>query len=149
MTATVALEPSKETQNMLRWSTHVEEDDADFHLYIPKWRVPRPWPGLIKVTIQAYRGDPSDFEESPSHRGRQEGPIRVLVQRVEKHSRHIQYAPFGDSETWQISRPYIPFSLVVEDSDLLDIEVQWDFSTTWEFDVVPTYRFEPRLGQRD
>lgn len=144
----VSLEPSKMTQNMLRWSTYVEKDDARFELYIPKWRVPGQWPGLIRVRIEAYQGDPAEFEESPYHRDRLEDPIRVLVRRVSKLSSTMKYAPVGDSETWQIGKPYIPHSLVVEDSNLLAIEVEWDLSTNWEFDAVSDHRLEPRLGRR-
>ena len=56
------LKPSKETENKLRWSTHVEQDDTDFQLYIPKWRVPEPWPGRIIVYIDSFVGDPSKEE---------------------------------------------------------------------------------------
>jgi hypothetical protein len=40
------LKPSKETENKLRWSTYMN-DGSKFHLYVPKWRVPEPWPGRI------------------------------------------------------------------------------------------------------
>ena len=36
----MSLSKSKETENKLRWSVHVEKDNAPFHLYIPKRRVP-------------------------------------------------------------------------------------------------------------
>jgi hypothetical protein len=36
------MDPSKTTDNKLRWQADVE--GVNFKLYIPKWRVPRPWP---------------------------------------------------------------------------------------------------------
>ena len=41
------LEAAKETDNKLRWD--VDIDDTRFSLYIPKWRVPQPWPSRIWV----------------------------------------------------------------------------------------------------
>jgi len=41
--------PSKETDLKLRWEADVE--GVAFKLYIPKWRVPRPWPTRILVRI--------------------------------------------------------------------------------------------------
>ena len=137
------LKPSKETQNKLRWSTHVEEDDAPFHLYIPKWRVPMPWPGRILVRIGSYVGDPAAFDESPCLEGRLEDSIRVLVGRVMDHTRTVQYAPVGEQESWQIGQPYIPYSLVPGSADLLVIEVEWDLDSKGQFLGVPTYRQDP------
>jgi hypothetical protein len=45
----VLMNPSKETENMLRWSDDI--DGVNFSLYIPKWRVPKPWPSSILVVV--------------------------------------------------------------------------------------------------
>ena len=50
------LMPSKETDRKLRWATYVEEDETEFKLYIPKWRVPRPWPAVIRVSVREASG---------------------------------------------------------------------------------------------
>ncbi|NLS78479.1 MAG: hypothetical protein GXY76_14580 [Chloroflexi bacterium] len=139
----VALEPSKETVTKLRWSAYVEEDNAPFELYIPKWRVPEPWPGRIRVGIAAYKGKPSAFKESPFSEGRPEDPIRVLVRRVSDLVHSVRYAPLGEPESWQIGEPYIPYSLIPGGADWLVIEVAWDLRSRGQFGGVPTYREDP------
>jgi hypothetical protein len=136
------LRPSKETQNKLRWSSHIEKDDAPFHLYIPKWRVPEPWPGRISVGIEPFSSKPSDFAQSPYDSENLDNQIEVLVKRIEVHTRTVKYAPFGDEKEWQIGEPYIPFSLIPPDSDFLIIEVKWDLESKGQFLDVPTYREE-------
>ena len=39
----------KETDNKVRWTADV--DGVTFSLYVPKWRVPEPWPSRIRVTV--------------------------------------------------------------------------------------------------
>jgi len=134
------LKPSKETPNKLRWSAHVEEDNAPFHLYIPKWRVPEPWPGRIFVGIEPFSGDPSNFTQSPCDLDNLDNPIKVLVKPIENHTRTVKYAPFGDKDGWQTGYPYIPKSLIPPDSHFLKIEVKWDLESKDKFVDVPTYR---------
>jgi hypothetical protein len=141
----VLLRPSKETEGKMRWSTHVEKDNAPFHLYIPKWRVPEPWPGRIYVAIQAFEGDPSNVVPGPSRPTDLESNIRVLVKPVRDHTRTRRYAPLGDTSEWQIGEPYIPYSLIPADSHLLVIEVQWDLRSKGQFLGVPTFR-DDRFG---
>lgn len=133
----VLLGPSKETDAKLRWSTHVKKDDAPFHLYIPKWRVPEPWPGRVYVAIQAFEGDASMFVLSPCRP--LESSIRVLVQPVSDRTRTRRYAPLGDKSQWQMGQPYIPYSLIPANSHLLLIEVQWDLRSRGQFLDVPTF----------
>lgn len=45
----VAMSLLNETDNKLRWEADV--DGVSFKLYIPKWRVPKPWPDMVKVVI--------------------------------------------------------------------------------------------------
>ena len=134
------LRPSKETQNKLRWATQIEADNAKFQFYIPKSRVPEPWPGRIYVQIQSFEGDPSRFVPSPIVPGRLERSIRVLVEPVSEHTCTVRYKPIGDSEEWQIGEPYIPYSLIPPDSHFLVIVIEWDLSSKGKFVHVPTYR---------
>ena len=134
------LKPSKETKNKLRWSAHVEKDNADFEFYIPKWRVPEPWPGRIFVRIEPFIDDPSIFTQSTLDIDNLEVPIEVLVKRVEDHTRTVRYRQLSDEEDWQIGEPYIPDSLIPPNSHLLIINVEWDLGSKGQFIDVPTYR---------
>lgn len=136
------LRPSKETENKLRWSTYVESDQTEFHLYIPKWRVPEPWPGRILVGIQPYNGNPEDFVSQTGSLEASEEPIFALLQPVVEHTRTIRYAPVVDKEEWQTGEPYIPYSLIPPDSHFLSLKVQWDIESKGLFIDVPTYRDE-------
>jgi len=134
------LKPSKETENKLRWSTYVEQDDTAFHLYIPKWRVPEPWPGRIYVGIEPFDGDPLTFASSANSIDELEKSIKALVQPVMEHTRTFRYAPLGEKRDWQIGEPYIPFSLIPPDSHILSVQVRWDLDSKGQFVDVPTYR---------
>jgi len=127
----VLLNPSKETERKLRWSVWIEKDDAPFHLYIPQWRVPQPWPAHLYVQIQAFEGDPSKFV--PGVASPQENNIRILLRPVCDHTRTRRYAPLEDSNEWQLGEPYIPSSLIPTDSHLLVIEVHWDLQSKGQF----------------
>lgn len=121
--------PSKETDNKLRWVAYI--DGVAFHLYIPKWRVPDPWPKSVRVLISrpsdsaAYRSGPSIEPENP---------ISVIVERVADHTQTVRFAPIGDPQEWQIGEPYIPFSLLPDPSvRRLRVDVEWDWATgTWD-----------------
>jgi len=138
----MSLSKSKETENKLRWSVHVEKDKAPFHLYIPKRRVPKPWPGRIFVSIEPFGGDRSDCAQNPYDSDNLDNPIEVLVRRVKNHTRTVEYAPVGKIEDWQIGSPYIPDSLIPPNSNLLTIKVEWDLDSKGQFADVPTYRDE-------
>ena len=120
----------------------MEEDKADFEFYIPKGRVPKPWPGHIFVGIEAFSGDPSGFAQSPCDLDNLDNPIKVLVKRIEDeyHAKTILYRQLGDNRYWQIGEPYIPKSLIPRGPDSLIIEVKWDLQSKDKFVDVPTYR---------
>ena len=123
------LESAKETDNKLRWDASI--DSAKFELYIPKWRVPDPWPAVIFVGVsdqfdkyKGYRpvspttakGDPSALKQ----------PILAVLRWVSDHTQTVRYVPGGDPKEWEIGEPYIPYSLLPnESSNPLLIEVKW------------------------
>ena len=65
------MQPSKETDNKLRW----EACDQDFKLYIPKWRVPQPWPIRIVVRLD---DDPRSFGSVSAPGGPESAQARNL-----------------------------------------------------------------------
>ena len=129
------MQPSKETDNKLRW----EAWDQDFKLYIPKWRVPQPWPIRIVVRLD---DDPRSFGSVPAPRGPESAqarnlnePLTALLLKVKEHTQTVHYKPVGQPKMWEIGEPYIPFAFLDEQSppDRIRIEVSWDPSAgTWD-----------------
>ena len=102
------MQPSKETDNKLRW----EAWDQDFKLYIPKWRVPQPWPIRIVVRLD---DDPRSFGSVPAPRGPESAqarnlnePLTALLLKVKEHTQTVHYKPVGQPKMWEIGEPYIP-----------------------------------------
>ena len=120
--------PSKETDNKLRWETDVE--GVAFKLYIPKWRVPRPWSRLILVRLSAAT---SSQQQVPLCGDDPDSPISAIVERICEHSETARFAPRGDPKDWQIGEPYIPYKILPSDSvRTLRIDIEWDHSAgTW------------------
>lgn len=129
-----------ETNNKLRWDDLVKEDGATFEFYIPKWRVPKPWPARIIVSIDSYIGDMSDFTQSPYDSDKS---IEVLVEHIEPHTKTVKYAQVGYEKYWQIGQPYIPESILTSKfpsiPKYLIIEVNWDLEGG-KFEDSPIYR---------
>lgn len=129
------MDPSKETDNKLRWRADVE--GVDFKLYIPKWRVPLPWPRRIIVVISALPMETSRATQAePPNRGAKEPRERAIVavvDRVREHTETVRFAPRGDPEQWEIGEPYIPYALLPTPStQSLRLEVRWDRTAgTW------------------
>lgn len=127
---------AKETDNKLRWDTHVE--GTRFSLYIPKWRVPQPWPSRIWVNVMPRRAPceersnlaPEDVEldSSLTHE-----PIVATVSRRTDHSETIRYRPLGDSKLWEVGEPYVPISLTCGQAERLRLIVLWDLTSRGEF----------------
>ena len=120
------MSPSKETDNKLRWEADV--DGVSFKLYIPKWRVPTPWPKQILVTIKDQE-EPTSLRLASSKDSDPESPISAIVRRVAEHSETARFAPLGDQEDWQIGEPYIPYKLLPSESvQTLRLDIAWDRS---------------------
>ncbi len=127
------MDPSKQTDNKLRWQADVE--GVSFKIYIPKWRVPRPWPTRILVRV----GEPPTGVQLQENVGAGtnsdslERPIYATVERVSEHTETVRFKPLGDPKSWEIGEPYIPYSLLASPSvPTVRIEVMWDRSAgTW------------------
>ncbi len=120
---------AKETDNKLRWDVDVE--GTNFALYIPKWRVPQPWPSKICVQVfpRRYNGDdnfnlsPKDIETDSSLSNE---PIIATITKMSEHSKTIKYQPIGEQKYWEIGEPYIPTQLTYNELDKLRIIIFWD-----------------------
>src|SRR5437899_1417182 len=104
-------EAAKETTNKLRWDANV--DGTTFSLYIPKWRVPDPWPSRIWVNIFPRRAEGADLPNVTqaaihSDSTLRHEPIVATVEKVSELSNTIRYAPTGDQSEWEIGEPYVP-----------------------------------------
>ncbi|HOD45335.1 MAG TPA: hypothetical protein PKL21_10680 [Anaerolineaceae bacterium] len=124
------MNPSKETDNKLRWQIPV--DDTVFAFYIPKWRVPTPWPARIRVIID---DDYINSKKVPDNHRHPDYPIKAIVKLTSLHTKTCRYTPSGDNpKDWEIGEPYIPYSLIpLPPPNTLYIEVRWDYSNgTWE-----------------
>lgn len=123
--------PSKETDNKLRWETDVE--GVAFMLYIPKWRVPKPWPTRILVRISDASDPPLPPQQLFGSAQGQDRPIHAIVTRKVDHSRTVRFEPEGKPNEWEIGEPYIPYELLPNSSvQRVRIEVEWDRSAgTW------------------
>lgn len=118
------LEFHKETDNKLRWDAHV--DDTVFEFYVPKAEVPEPWPRLIRVTVEPFRGG----EQEPRvDRPTKSYPIDAIVQQMEEKTKTVRYQPRGDQASWQIGEPYIPTQILESFPGglprLLRVVVEW------------------------
>jgi len=118
----------KETPNKLRWDADI--DGVPFCMYIPKWRVPEPWPGCITAEIyESYSGErqaltPDRAHTDPSSRLT---PIVAEVSYFKDHIDRIRYQPTMEPmEYWEIGEPYIPLTLTHGGANKLFIVVQWD-----------------------
>ncbi len=122
--------PSKQTDNKLRWETDV--DGVNFKLYIPKARVPYPWPKRILVRVCDI-DQPSGNEAVQPDDPTLERGITATVRKVREHTETVRFDPDGDPNDWEIGSPYIPFSLLPRRSaENLQLQVWWDRSAgTW------------------
>jgi hypothetical protein len=118
----------KETENKVRWDA--EADDVTFELYIPKWRVPKPWPLKIYVKIDIVPTKQNNFERVTFEMAKENHKlvsqhIVADVMLKEEHTKTIRYCPDGNNEDWEIGEPYIPFALTHNNAERLRIVVDW------------------------
>lgn len=125
---------AKETENKLRWDCYV--DGTLFALYIPKWRVPKPWPKTIAVQIVQRRAECSDeanltgehLEADPTLSLE---PIVATVRKVSVHTKTVRYDPIAS--VWEIGSPYVPDSMTFDSAELLRVIVNWDLVSRGAF----------------
>lgn len=127
---------AKETDNKLRWDADVE--GTTFSLYIPKWRVPSPWPSRIWVSVMPRRGAGDDAanlspEVVQADSSLKHEPIIATVSRHTKHTQTVRFTPLGDPQVWEIGEPYIPYQLIPSDEERMRLVVMWDSTSRGEF----------------
>ena len=119
----------KETENKYRWDTDV--DGVRFSMYIPKWRVPEPYPN--KIGIRIYLEDEIQFYGNEYVRKDYENDDNLkfqdIIAKVEKKyycTKTVRFDPVGVPKTWEIGSPYIPIELMpFRDINSLIISVKW------------------------
>lgn len=123
------MNPSKETDNKLRWQA--DADGVLFKIYVPKARVPQPWPKRIVVRVREVQS--ADPTHRPSLSQDPKRPIVAIVEKVTEHTDTIRFAPRGDRRDWEIGEPYIPRKLLPDGNiGAVQIEIEWDYSAgTW------------------
>jgi len=122
------LQSKKQTENKLRWNAAIE--GANFAFYIPKRRVPTPWPSQIKVMIDENVNHAMTTNSSADLIT----PIRCIVKKCHHLAWTVRYRPIPDQpEEWEIGEPYIPNKLLSNPApEYVYIEVHWDYSAgTW------------------
>lgn len=135
MTEVALMDPSSETDNKLRWQA--DFNGVKFQLYIPKSRVPRPWPRRIIVVISdriiVDEVTPVEIPLAQTPSIDLKLPIISVVERVSDHTKTARFAPIGKAKTWEIGEPYIPYTLLPSrDCQRLQVEVRFDDSAgTW------------------
>lgn len=130
------LESAKQTDNKLRWDCEVQ--GAPFSLYIPKWRVPEPWPSRIWVRVDLCRNSGKDegnlsFNDVKTDSALRHEPVIANVYKFEEHTQTIRYCPVGKKELWEIGEPYIPIPLTSNKADKLRVVILWDISSRGSF----------------
>lgn len=118
------LNPSRPTENKIRWTVNV--GGAPFHLYIPKRRVPQKIPMGLEVVVDEVIPRRIQQPITPNN----DYPIKAIVVLVRKHTKTVRYRPIGDDpKKWEIGEPYIPKDLLPDPyPKTLYIEVRWDYT---------------------
>ena len=132
----ILLHYEKQTDNKLRWDAKV--DDTQFELYIPKWRVPEPWPSKIFVEIIPITTEQNNSGYMSSDKVKEDPtlaskPIYADVVMKREHTKTIRYCPEGDKRNWEIGEPYIPKELTHDKAERLRIYVEWDLHSRGQF----------------
>jgi hypothetical protein len=131
-----AFESLKDTPNKLCWEAKMK--DAQFRLYIPQWRVPRPWPSKIYVRVDPRRDEVGDAPNLTPEDVKKDAvlthePIVATVNAYSEHTKTIRYRPIGDPKKWEIGEPYVPFSLTTNGAKRLRLIVHWDIASRGSF----------------
>jgi hypothetical protein len=139
---------SDDTGGKLVWSAGTS--NARFYFYIPKWRVPEPWPALVHVHITDNLTEWEKYEPlTPTVAQKKaellERPILAKIGYSELHKETFRYDPFGVQEV-EIGSPYIPmFLLPFEPPKVLLVRVQWKRNIKSKFRITRIPRHSKRL----
>lgn len=121
------LESTKETERKLRWGKEI--GDTIFSLYIPKWRVPKPWPDKIYVDINPVESPKSmghryTRAKIESNKELKKKPIVSVIHSVKEHTKTLRYQPLGDQKDWEVGEPYIPYELTYDSAEYLKLTIR-------------------------
>jgi len=125
-------EQSKETDNKYRWDAKIA--DTLLEIYIPKWRIPEPYP--LGISVDIFEPDDSRCPVVVRH-GKQEVkanprlrlvPITAEVTYKEDMTLTARYDPVLEgNDAREVGSPYIPFALLGGSRPkLLVIEINWE-----------------------
>ena len=122
------LESTKETERKLRWGKEI--DDTIFSLYIPKWRVPKPWPKRIYVDIEPVELPKTIRQyytraEIERNKELKKKPITSMIRSFWPHTKTQRYQPLGNKSEWEIGEPYIPYELTHDCAEYLKLTINW------------------------
>jgi len=124
-------EYDRDTENKYRWKAMV--DNARLLIYIPKWRVPAPYPQWISVKIF----EPADSrcpivvlhckKEVEANQRLRLVPITAEVAFTEVMGHTVRYDPvLVGNDAREIGSPYIPFALCDSRPKRLVIVINWE-----------------------
>src|SRR5436190_18981422 len=120
----------KSTAGTLRWDADIF--GVNFAVYISRWRVPKPWPGRIRVRIYGPSELTEMLNESPKYNHQEnEIPLTAVLCHVSDNgNRTTTYVPIdSDENSWELRRIYVPQSLLPDEPcQTLGIQVIWDNS---------------------
>jgi len=130
------LESAKVTDNKLRWDVMI--NDVKFSLYIPQWRVPRPWPSKIYVRVDPRRDEGADLPNLAQEAVKKDAtlthePVVATVEFFEEMTQTIRYRPVGDDKNWEIGEPYVPKLLTFNGAKRLRLIILWDIASRGSF----------------
>jgi hypothetical protein len=123
----------KETDNKYRWD--YMEGNAPLEIYIPKWRVPAPYPQ--RIFVQIFEPEDSHCpimtlhskkEVDANQRLRLEPITAEVIYKEEDHTRVFRYDPVLEgNNAREIGSPYIPKTLLDDPPQTrMVIVVNWE-----------------------
>lgn len=120
----------KETDNKYRWD--YMEGNAPLEIYIPKWRVPAPYPQRIFVQIFEPEDShcpimtPHNKKEVDANQRLRFAPVTAEVIYKEDMTLTARYDPVLEgNDAREIGSPYIPFALCDSRTKRLVIVIKW------------------------
>jgi hypothetical protein len=119
------LQPSNKAQNYVVWLSRV--DDSSFSIYIPKWRVPDPWPNEIFLETRGSGHEGPSLSRAEAQRAPElrRSPIVTQVKKSARKTKTMRYRPQADPSEWEIGEQYLPFSMTNGEAEHLTILVNW------------------------